>query len=107
MQASRFTYGEKRDGFTLTIRAVGFNGIAAITWAVACPKRINAKSNVGRQCAAMSSKFDAIANLGIFSAADDSGRPYSIGLMTAETSDGVESGVEDRLIDQQRPFDDG
>jgi hypothetical protein len=49
MLHNRCLNGEGRDGYITKIHAVGFNGIADITWA-AVVRMMNAKSNAGAQC---------------------------------------------------------
>ncbi len=47
----------KKAGSIATIRAAGFNGIAAITWAGAFPTRTRGRSSAGKRSAATFVKF--------------------------------------------------
>ena len=47
MPASRCRCGRKNDGFLPTTRPVGFNGIAAITWAAASANHLTGQFHLG------------------------------------------------------------
>ena len=53
--------GATRAGSTLTTRAVGFSGIAAITWDAGFRKKIADRSSAGKRCVVIWLKFDATA----------------------------------------------
>ena len=81
--ASRCQSGARKAGFTRTIRVDGSNGIAGITWAVACPRRTPARSGGGRRSGGTSPNSESIASRAIRCAARASARRFCIGRMTA------------------------
>jgi hypothetical protein len=50
MPANHCPFGARTDGYTPTIRAAGFNGIADIIWAAVRRKKTFDRSGAGRQC---------------------------------------------------------
>ncbi len=84
-EASRFPNGRRKAGFIQTIRAAGFNGIAATGWAAAT-RTTRARSNAGNKFAATSAKSKRIVNPAICIAVRVSARPCCIGRMTAAKS---------------------
>ena len=81
---NRCKFGVKKDGSTLTIPGAGFNGIAATISAAASAKKMRARSNDGKQCAATFASFRRIARRAICAAAGGNDRHFSSGLTTAE-----------------------
>ena len=80
---------QERAGSIRTIRAAGSNGIAAIIWAAACPKRTHARSSAGKPSAGMSARSSGIANRAISPAASASARRCCTGPTTAGKFDGA------------------
>ena len=67
----------------MRIRAAGFNGIAAITWAADYLQKMSGKLSVGLQLNGTSPRSEKIASVAIGIAGSANGRPFSIGPMTA------------------------
>ena len=88
MPANPYRNGSIRDGYTRTILAAGFNGIAATTWAAECLTKTCGRSNAGRRFGATLHKFGIIVSPAISFAAPVSGRPCCIGPTTAEKFEG-------------------
>jgi hypothetical protein len=86
---SHFRCGGGRGGCIPTIRAAGSNGIAAIIWAGAWPRRTIARSGGGRRCAVMSARSSAIAKKAISAAAAASARHCCTGPTTAASCEQV------------------
>ena len=82
-QVNRFPFGGRRAGFTRTIRAAGFSGIADIISAADCRKRICTKSGGGKLCAATLHKSVIIASRAIGGADHASGKHFFNGPTTA------------------------
>jgi hypothetical protein len=74
MPVSHYRFGMRRAGSTPTIRAGGSNGIAAITWGDACPRKISARSSAGGRSADMSDRSRSTANPETSTAAAVSGK---------------------------------
>src|SRR5579859_7349657 len=87
MPANHCRSGARTDGYTPTIRAAGFNGIADIIWAAVCLKKIFDRSGGGRQCDDTSNKSNFTARPATRPAAGASDRPFSTGPTTVENSD--------------------
>ena len=66
------------------IRAVGFNGIAAIIWGVASPKKMQGKLNDGVQSNGMQVPSKRIADAATYIAALGNAKHYCIGLTILE-----------------------
>src|SRR5262249_34856896 len=86
---NRCQFGVKKDRSTLTIPGAGFNGIAAIISAAASARKMRARSNDGKQCAAIFIRFRRIAPRAICAAAGSNDRRFSSGLTTVEQSEAV------------------
>ena len=63
MPASHYPSGAITAGYIPMIRAAGFSGIAAITWAAESHTKTNAKSEDVKQCVGMSLRSSGIASL--------------------------------------------
>src|SRR4029079_12668575 len=84
--------GARRVGFIPKIHADGSNGIAAITWAGECQKRMRDRSGAGTLCAATWPKSNATATTVIKPAESARGRRSYTGPMTAERSEDLKAG---------------
>src|SRR4051812_42852962 len=94
MRASRSPNGAARAGYTRTIRAAGFNGTAAITWAAAT-RTTRGRSGAGRPFAATSGRSRRIARRAISPADGASARRCCTGPTTAARSErlGIQMGA--------------
>src|SRR5581483_1876968 len=87
MPVSHCPSGEKKDGYTPTIRGAGFNGIAGIIWAAECRKKTFDRLGAGRLCADTSGKLNFTASQATRPAANVNGRRFFIGPTTVEASE--------------------
>jgi hypothetical protein len=71
---------DKGDGFARTIRAVGFNRTAAMTWAAASPTRRRGRSGAGRRSGGTFARFKETANRAMSPAGPGSATPVALGL---------------------------
>src|SRR5271166_2243648 len=83
---SRYRFGVKRGGSTLTIHAAGFNGIAAITSGAAYIQKMRGRSDDGKRWSVTFARLKRIANPAICAADGGNDRRFSSGLMTVEES---------------------
>ena len=67
----------------MRIRAAGFNGIAAITWAADYLQKMSGKLSVGLQLNGTSPRLEKTVSGAIGTAGHGKNRLFSIGLMTA------------------------
>src|SRR5689334_17432507 len=83
MRRSPSQFGGRMAGSTTKIRAVGFNGIAAITWVADAPMT-NGKSNAGAPCVVTSPSFLKAVRRVRSIVAGDRDKRCCIGLMIHE-----------------------
>src|ERR1700730_7471371 len=87
MPPSHYPSGARRDGYTQTIRAAGFNGIADTIWAAECRKKIFDRLGGGRECDDTSGRLNFTASRATRLAANANGKLFFNGPMTVEKFD--------------------
>jgi hypothetical protein len=80
----------KRDGFTLTTRAAGSNGVVDTIWGIACLRKTNGISSAGEQCADIFGRSSCIAYPAISIAAVANAKPCCTGHTRAKKSERTE-----------------
>jgi hypothetical protein len=89
--ASHYRCGARRAGFIRMIRAAGFSGIAATTWAVGHQTRTRRRSNAGRRFGGTSRRSNITVSQAIRCAGRVSGKRCCIGLTTVEKFEALQS----------------
>jgi hypothetical protein len=87
MPANHCPSGARTDGYTSTIRAAGFNGIADIIWAAECRKKTFDRLGVGRQRDDTSGRSNFTASPVTRPAANANDRLFFTGPTIVENSD--------------------
>jgi hypothetical protein len=95
MPAKHCPSGARTDGYTPTIRAAGFNGIADIIWGAVCRKKTFDRLGGGRQCDDTSDKSNFTASPVTRSAANASDRLFFTRPMTVENFDPCRAAISD------------
>jgi hypothetical protein len=95
MPANHCPSGARTDGYTPTIRAAGFNGIADIIWAAECRKKTFDRLGVGRQCDDISGRSNFTASPVTRPAANANDRLFFTGPTIVENSDPCRAAMPD------------
>ena len=93
MPANRCLYGARTDGYTLTIRAAGFNGTADIILAAERRKKTFDRLGGGRQCEGTSDRLNFTANRVTRPAANANDRPFFTGHTIVGNFDSIRAAI--------------